>query len=70
MPMLDNDWSHIHIHSGMTPEQKESMGAVLTAFRQDLKNLTAVISGRNTDGSRPKRFESFNPVWLECSVSV
>ena len=70
MPMLDNDWSHIHIHSGMTPEQKTNMSNVLTAFRRELKDLTSVINTRNTDGSRPKRFESFNPVYLECSVSV
>lgn len=67
-PKLINDWSHIHLHAGMTPEQRAAIAVVINEFQVDLKALSAEIDKRNT--TRKKRFMAMNPSVLEVSCSI
>ncbi len=68
VPMLMDDWTHIHIHSELSADQTKQLTAVLAEFQTDLKTLSADIDERNK--TRRKPFESFNPKFLESSISV
>lgn len=68
MPLLMDDWSHIHIHDHLTVEQKTKLIQVVAKFQADLATLSGSIDALNL--SRRQPFEAFNPKYLESSVSV
>ena len=68
MPMLKDDWSHIHIHDGLSDDEATRLKDVLAKFNHDLVTLENSVDALNK--SRRKPFEAFNPKYLESSVSV
>ena len=67
-PALINDWSHIHLHEGMTPVQRRAIATIIHQFQVELKALSVQIDVRNL--TRKKRFMALNPSVLECAVAI
>ena len=68
VPMLMDDWSHILVCDKYSGEQRTAVGSVIRSFQADLLQLSKEIEERNK--TRRHKFESFNPIYLESSVSV
>ena len=68
MPKLINDWSHIHNYLQKDKTKYNKVKKVLNNFINELTDLSDKIDKLNS--SREIAFNSFNPKYLECSVSL
>ena len=64
MPGLLEDWSHLIEHDQYYIENIKNY----QNFKKDLRDLSEYIDRRNKTTNYP--FESFNPKYMQCSIST
>ncbi len=64
MPRLMGNWDHLLVRNRFADETTQ----VMQCFQEKLRKISLEVDQRNDN--RRFKMESFNPVHLECSVSV
>jgi hypothetical protein len=66
MPRLLGNWDHLLVRNRFADETIQAM----QRYQKNLLALSQEIDALNKPGVRKFQLESFNPVYLESSVSV